>query len=123
MNNYETRVCYLNSDMYISVPAGAPPQPEIEEITADTVTLAWEKPEDDGGGKIKGYIVEKKGPDGKWVEATTVPIKDTKFTVPNLKTGDDYQFRVKAVNAAGPGEESRPTGVVKVETQPGIDLH
>ena len=83
------------------------------------MTLAWEKPKDDGGGKIQGYIVEKKPKGGDWEEVTPVPVKDTQMKIPHLKEGEDYVFRVKAVNAAGPGHPSRPTDLTKVETQPG----
>ena len=34
--------------------------PEVEEVGSDFVNLSWEKPSDDGGGRITGYIVERK---------------------------------------------------------------
>ena len=103
----------------MTVAAGPPSQPTLEEITPDHVKLSWQKPNDDGGGKIKGYIVEVKPKDGDWSEATPVPVKDTQCVVPNLKEGQEYQFRVKAVNEAGPGNPSRPTQPVVAEKQPG----
>ena len=105
--------------VFFSVEAGPPSQPEVTDITKDSVSLAWEKPKDDGGGHIKGYVVEVKPEDGDWSEATPVPIKDTKCTIPRLKEGKKYQFRVKAVNELGPGQASKPTSPVVVETQPG----
>ena len=106
---------------YVSVQAGPPSTPEIKAITKDSVTLAWEKPSDDGGGKILGYIIEKKPDGGDWEEVNPdSPVKELQAIVPKLTEGKKYQFRVKAVNAAGPGRESRPTENVTVETQPEI---
>lgn len=34
---------------------------------------------------------------------------DTKASVKGLKEGSEYQFRVKAVNKAGPGQASEPS--------------
>ena len=48
-----------------------------------------------------------------------VPVKDTNMKVPKLKEGEPVQFRVKAVNEAGPGKPSRPTEAITPETQPG----
>ena len=58
--------------------------------------------------------------DGDWTEVNSVPTKETSLTVPNLKEGKEYQFRVKAVNEAGPGTPSNATGPIVAEKQPGL---
>ena len=98
--------------------SGPPSQPNVDEITPNHVKLSWEKPTNDGGGKIQGYIIEKKPKDGDWEDATPL-IKETEGVVPGLKEGEEYQFRVKAVNAFGPGNASRPTTGIVAEKQPG----
>lgn len=95
----------------------------MDAITPNSATLSWTKPTDDGNGKIKGYIVEVKPKNGDWQEATIDPVKDTQFTVPHLKEGEEYQFRVKAVNEAGPGTPSSPTGPVIAEKPAGLYLY
>jgi len=105
--------------------AGPPSQPRVDKVTPNSVSLSWDKPVNDGGAKIEGYIVEVKPKDGDWTEATTFPVKDTEFTVPKLKEGEEYQFRVKAVNEAGPGAPSTATGPVVAEKpteKPSIDV-
>ena len=77
---------------------------------------------DDGGGKIEGYIVEVKPKGGDWSEVSSIPVKDTKCTVPHLKEGEEYQFRVKAVNEAGPGTPSSPTVPVVAEKPKGYNM-
>ena len=99
------------------VEAGPPGQPKFEEITPDQIKLSWDKPADDGGGDIKGYVVEKKKKDGDWEPATTTPVKGNEATVP-VKEGEEYEFRVKAVNEMGPGHPSRPTARVRAARQP-----
>lgn len=42
----------------------------------------------------------------KWVKAVEVPATDCKGKVPDLDENTEYEFRVKAVNAAGPGVPS-----------------
>jgi len=58
---------------------------------------------------------------GDWTDANPggAPIKDPEFVVPHLKDGQDYQFRVKAINAAGPGQPSAPTVPVVAEKPKG----
>ena len=50
---------------------------------------------------------------------TELPGRDHSYTVPNLKEGSEVAFRIRAVNALGPSEASRPTDVLTVEDQPG----
>lgn len=47
-----------------------------------------------------------------WEEGARVPGTETKGTVPNLTEGQEYEFRVVAVNKAGPGEPSDPSDMV-----------
>lgn len=100
-------------------PPDAPDAPRIEKITKDSVTLGWRKPFNDGGSKITGYIVQKRAKGGKdWEDATRVPTADTRFTVPGLAEGSEYEFRIIAVNDVGESGPSRPCPLVKVEEQP-----
>lgn len=64
-----------------------------------------------------GYQVEKKplsGRAGDWQPCNVVPVDDTEFTVRNLPEGQEFEFRVKAVNDGGPGKPSKSTGPHKV---------
>ena len=47
-----------------------------------------------------------------WEKAAEIPGDQTRGTAPNLTEGEEYQFRVIAVNQAGPGEPSEPSGSV-----------
>lgn len=47
-----------------------------------------------------------------WEKAVTVPAGSTKATVPDLTEGEEYEFRVTAVNQGGPGKPSDPSPVV-----------
>lgn len=64
------------------------------------MSLAWSKPEHDGGSKILGYLVEalEKGQQ-KWVKCAVV--KTTHHDIRGLKENVDYFFRVFAENQAG----------------------
>ncbi|VDM36237.1 unnamed protein product [Hydatigera taeniaeformis] len=95
----------------------APGVPTVKDVDKDYVELAWTPPLKDGGARITGYVVEKKqaGSD-EWVPATAdgKPVSGTSAKLDGLTENADYEFRVRAVNAAGPGEPSIPTEMVKV---------
>ena len=80
------------------------------------MVLSWTPPKDDGGGKITGYIVERKEK-GKssWVRANRMPVKETKLKVTDLVPKTEYEFRVVAENRAGLGEPSEATHSVLVK--------
>lgn len=72
--------------------------------------LKWDAPKSDGGAPITGYIIEKKDKFGSgWEPVLETTGSKPEATVEGLTKGQQYQFRVKAVNKAGPGEPSEAT--------------
>ena len=97
----------------------APDQPRPERVTKDSITISWKAPANDGGARIRGYIVQKKAKGDKdWSEVNDYPHPSTTMTIPNLKEGEEYQFRVQAVNEVGRSAPSRPSNGIVVEEQP-----
>lgn len=91
---------------------GKPGNLQATDWDKDHVDLKWQPPSNDGGSPITGYIVEKKDKYGEWEKALEVPADQTKATVPDLIEGQPYEFRVRAVNKAGPGEASDATPTI-----------
>lgn len=97
----------------------APDAPHPDRITKDSVTLSWNPPKRDGGARVKGYILQKRSKaDKNWSDVNEVLIHNTVHTVPHLKEGEEYNFRVIAVNEVGRSEPSKPSPSVLVEEQP-----
>lgn len=78
----------------------------MDKVNKNGVKLSWSKPRNDGGAPITDYVVEKKDDNDQWVPVQKT--KDTCAFVP-MKEGETGQFRVRAVNAEGAGEPSKPT--------------
>ena len=79
----------------------------------NSAQISWSPPEHDGGSPVTGYAVEyRKTDDNNWEPASNYPTKDTAALVPNLTEGKEYQFRVIALNEAGPGKPSRSSDAV-----------
>uniref|UniRef100_A0A3P8X459 Titin n=1 Tax=Cynoglossus semilaevis TaxID=244447 RepID=A0A3P8X459_CYNSE len=83
--------------VFISVRVLDSPSPPtnlvVKEITKGSVSLTWEPPLLDGGAKIKHYIVEKR--------EMCATVKGLETVVTNLLKGEEYNFRVVAVNSKG----------------------
>lgn len=91
-------------------PPAPPGLPEIEDWNENSVKLKWERPIRDNGAPITSYIIEVMDKDsGNFVKAIEIPGNVCTGTVPKLVEGEQYKFRVKAVNKAGPGEPSEAT--------------
>ena len=86
---------------------GIPSAPTLHDIACgdEQVTLSWDRPSDDGGLAIKGYIVFR-----GFSEIDLVPIAelDTRYeyTDYNLMNGVTYHYAISARSDAGPGEWS-----------------
>ena len=105
--------------MTFAAPCGPPGQPVVDSVSPNSFALHWDKPRDTGNGKLQGYIVEMKPTGGDWKEVNVDPVREPEMVVPHLKEGQEYQFRVKAVNEAGPGAPSTATWPVVAEKPAG----
>ncbi|XP_037026623.1 twitchin-like isoform X3 [Bradysia coprophila] len=102
-------------------PWDEPSKPKSLEITdwdKDHVKLKWVKPDKDGGAEITEYEIEVKDKQSKeWVKKKRVSATETATTVSELIEGHEYEFRVRAVNKAGPGEPSDATKPMVVKSR------
>lgn len=75
----------------------------VANVTKDSVTLAWTRPEYDGGSRVTGYLIDavEKG-QTKWVKCATV--RTLTHIIKSLREGAEYFFRVRAENHAGLSE-------------------
>lgn len=98
-------------------PPGAPSQPQVVAYTPSSASLEWHPPDYCGGKPISGYIVERRERGGEWIKCNNYPTPNTSYTVPDLREGVRYEFRVIAVNEAGPGSPSKPSEPMTAELQ------
>lgn len=85
----------------------APPKGplKVEEVRSDHVKVKWEKPPDNGGTDVTGYVLEKMDLEtGRWIPAGEVGPNVDNFTFQGLTPKKKYKFRVKAVNKEGESE-------------------
>jgi titin len=87
-------------------PPAAPVSPiQLLQVTRDSVTIQWDSPLDDGGAKIKHYIIEKRETSRRmWVRCGQTDADVRTICIPNLMEGHVYAFRVSAENRYGVGE-------------------
>jgi len=87
---------------------------EAQDPTSKSIRVTWKAPDCDGGCPIQGYIVEKMEKDGDRYERVTPSlVPGFSYVVTDLKEDVEYQFRVRAENAAGDSEPSRSTQFMK----------
>ncbi len=63
----------------------------------------------DGGSPVTGFIIEKKDKYGNWEKAGEAPADANTGRAEGLTEGQQYEFRVRAINKGGEGEPSDPT--------------
>ena len=110
-------------------PTSSPSAPSVVKVadsTKSSVTLEWMKPVFDGGLDVIGYVIEMcKASLGEWHRVNNETCINTKYTAKDLEPGEEYNFRVSALNGAGkgePGEIPNPVRAVDRLTSPEMDI-
>lgn len=101
-------------------PPGKPDRPVPLDWGPDFCDLKWKPPKDDGGSPITGYIIEvRELGKRKWTECLKTNEKklEGRVEAPIIQEGREYEFRVIALNKAGPSEPSDPSEVIKAENR------
>merc|ERR1719391_1767759 len=88
-------------------PPTAPGKPSITAVGGDFVNLSWDRPENDGGSRIKGYWIEKREIGLEiWQRVNQYLHSATQFNITNLIEGRSYEFRIFAENDIGVSQAS-----------------
>ncbi|CAO2589521.1 Myom3 [Lemmus lemmus] len=96
--------------------ATLPPPAQVQAFrdTQTSVSLTWEPVE--GGTELLGYyIYSREAGASEWQTVNNKPILDTRFSVPGLRTGKEYEFCIRSVSEAGVGESSAATQPIRVK--------
>uniref|UniRef100_A0A8D2CJT9 Myomesin-3 n=1 Tax=Sciurus vulgaris TaxID=55149 RepID=A0A8D2CJT9_SCIVU len=96
--------------------ATLPPPAQVQAFrdTQTSVSLVWDPV--NGGTELLGYyIYSREVGSSEWETVNNKPIQDSRFTVPGLRTGREYEFCVRSVSEAGVGESSASTGPIRVK--------
>uniref|UniRef100_A0A3P8ZW39 Titin n=1 Tax=Esox lucius TaxID=8010 RepID=A0A3P8ZW39_ESOLU len=115
-NNSGQKSAFINVRVLDS--PSAPENFEVKDIKRDSVSLSWEPPLIDGGAKITHYIVEKR-------DTTRLAFTTLEATIGGLTSGEEYSFRIIAVNDKGKSEPkplAYPVIVKDLTIEPIIDL-
>lgn len=86
-----------------------------------SVSLSWTAPASNGGSAISDYRIEYSTDGGAtWVVYTDGVSSATTATVTGLTVGQNYSFRVSAVNGVGPSSSSQSTVPLAAATVPSV---
>ena len=89
-------------------PPGQPAPPEVEGVSSRSVRVNWDEPENTGPA-IEDYDVEYRRPGAQEYTDAEHEGAEREIEIDRLRSGTDYEFRVRASNAEGIGDWSEPT--------------
>lgn len=111
MNRLYFKYFELQLSVFHSDTPGPPEGPlRFTNISAEKATLWWSPPENDGCAAITHYVIEKRETSRITWALVTSKCEACSFNATKLIKGNEYQFRVSAVNTFGVGKplESDP---------------
>lgn len=106
----------ISCHLFFSGLPGPPNGPlDVSDITKHTCTLAWKPPSYDGGLPVTHYVVERKDVTSThWICISSL-CRDLSFTCHGLIEGNEYNFRVMAVNENGMGPPLEGINTIKAK--------
>lgn len=91
--------------VFFSDKPSVPQNLRVTAVNKDSISLAWDEPDKDGGAPIKRYVVEKADVKRNvFSEAGDTAADNRQFKVTKLLEGNDYLFHVAAENEIGQGK-------------------
>ena len=95
--------------------ADCPRNAKVSDVTRNSVKISWAEPMSDGGSPIIGYVIEARTAyNPRWMKVTRTPVKGTELVYTEPLEGDEYEFRVVAVNEAGYSKPSNTTPLTRI---------
>lgn len=92
-----------------SAKPNGPEEVTVNEVRANSCTVEWTPPKNDGGSPVTGYAVEMRDEStGLWTPVAG-NVKGNSVEASNLIEGHRYTFRVSAINDLG---RSEPTEIL-----------
>ncbi|XP_012501321.1 PREDICTED: myomesin-2 [Propithecus coquereli] len=114
-------VCTSDFALGVTVPS-APGRVLASRNTRTSVVVQWDKPKH--AEDLLGYYVDFcVAGTNLWEPCNHKPIKYNRFVAHGLTTGEQYIFRVKAVNAVGTSENSQESDAIRVQAALTVPSH
>ncbi|XP_072050763.1 immunoglobulin superfamily member 22-like [Amphiura filiformis] len=104
---------------------GIPSTPNAVNIDKTSVKLTWSPPEGNQESdkfRVTAYIVEKCDISKGYWSQVNKKVCESSYAIKNLTPGNQYQFRVRAVNAAGVGKASAAVDIITAKEPPHYSL-